>query len=136
MSMEPPISGLEANPAPGFASRPDHTITVTPFDGLVTVDFEGTVIARSENAVELREATYPPVFYLPIGDVEAALIRRSKHTTHCPFKGEASYWDIVIGDHEIDNAIWGYEIPYDEMLELAGLVAFYANKVKVESSPA
>ena len=130
------IGSIDANPAPGFRKHPDHTITVSPFDGVITVEFEGTPLARSKNAVELHEAHYPPVFYIPLGDVDAALLRRSEHVTHCPFKGEASYWDIVIGDHEIDNAIWGYETPYDEMLELAGLVAFYPNKVTITTTPA
>ena len=136
MNTQSPIPGLEANPAPGFRNHPEHTITVSPFAGEVTVAFKGTPIARSHNAIELREAHYPPVLYIPLGDVEPALLRRSAHNTHCPFKGEASYWDIVIGDHEIDNAIWGYETPYDEMLELAGLVAFYPNKVKLTATPA
>ncbi|MEC9343840.1 MAG: DUF427 domain-containing protein [Pseudomonadota bacterium] len=126
---------LEANPAPGFLKHPGHTITVAPFAGEVTITVEGREIARSSNALELREGSYPPVFYLPIGDVDNALLRRSVHATHCPFKGEASYWDIVVGDHEIDNALWGYETPYDEMLELAGLVAFYPNKVKISTTP-
>lgn len=127
---------LEANPAPGFRNHPEHTITVAPYAGEVTVAFKGTAIAKSTSALELREAHYPPVLYIPLGDVEPSLLRRSSHATHCPFKGEASYWDIVIGDHEIDNAVWGYEIPYDEMLELAGLVAFYPNKVEITATPA
>ena len=124
-----------SNAAPGFAAHPEHTITISPHEGLVTVAFEGTQIARSHNALELREANYPPVLYVPMVDVDRALLRRSDHATHCPFKGEASYWDIVIGDHEIDNAVWGYETPYVEMLELAGLVAFYPGKVKITAAP-
>lgn len=126
----------DPNPAPGFVQHPEHTITVTPYVGTVTVRFHDTLIARSRNAVELREASYPPVFYLPIEDVEASLLRRSAHASRCPFKGEASYWDVVIGDHEIDNALWAYETPYDEVLELAGLVAFYPSKLTVTGDPA
>lgn len=120
-----------ANPAPGFRLHPDHTITLTPFAGVVTVECDGTVIARSQKAVELHESNHAPVFYLPMEDVDAGHIRRSTHATKCPFKGEASYWNIVVGDHEVDNALWAYETPYDEMLELAGLVAFYPNKVTI-----
>ncbi|MCG6858238.1 MAG: DUF427 domain-containing protein [Salaquimonas sp.] len=136
MSIQRPIAGIEANPAPGFQSHPEHTITVSPFNGEVTVEFDGKRIAQSTKAVELYEANHAPAIYLPMGDVDQALLRHSSHTTHCPFKGDASYWDIVIGDHEIDNAVWAYETPYDEMLELAGLVAFYPNKVKITASPA
>jgi len=123
-----------SNPAPGFRDHPDRKITVEPFKGTVDVGLEGKRLARSTSAVVLREGSYPPVFYLPFSDVDAAAIRRSDHTSHCPFKGQASYWNIVVGDHEIDNAIWGYETPYDEMLEIAGLVAFYPNKVEIRTS--
>ena len=119
------------NPAPGFRQHPDHSVTLHPFDGTVTVAWNDTPIARSAKAIELHETNHQPVFYLPIEDVDASLLRRSSHVTRCPFKGEASYWDIVIGDHEIDNVLWGYETPYDEMLELAGLVAFYSSKVTI-----
>lgn len=127
MSMQP----AGPNSAPGFRLHPDHAITLTPFDGEVTVEFEGTRIARSSRTVEVNETNHPPVLYLPMDDVDASLIRPSGHVTTCPFKGKASYWNIVIGDHEIDNALWAYETPYDEMLELAGLVAFYASKVTI-----
>ncbi len=123
-----------SNPAPGFRNHPDHRITVAPFKGTVEVRLEGNRIARSNSAVILREGTYPPVHYIPLADVDPALIRRSEHASHCPFKGQASYWNIVVGDHEIDNAMWGYETPYDEMLEIAGLVAFYPNKVEIRVS--
>jgi uncharacterized protein (DUF427 family) len=133
MSRQTPIPApmTGANPAPGFGKFPDHVITITPFSGTVTVTWNDTLIARSPNAVKVDETNHATVFYLPVEDVDASLLRRSAHASRCPFKGDASYWDIVIGDHEIDNAMWGYETPYDEMLELAGLVAFYASKVTV-----
>ncbi|GIL01751.1 MAG: hypothetical protein BroJett030_16500 [Alphaproteobacteria bacterium] len=125
-----------ANPAPGFARYPDHRITLRPFDGVVTVAWRDRPVARSRRAIQLLEADHPPVFYLPLQDVEDGLLRRSGHASHCPFKGQASYWNLALGDHEIDNAVWGYETPYDEMLELAGLVAFYTTKVTVSAAPA
>lgn len=124
-------SDLSRNPSPGFARNPGYAITTERHGGTVVVSFEGTEIARSQNAILLREGSYPPVVYLPFEDVNPARIRRSAHVTHCPYKGEASYWNVEIGEHEIDNALWGYEIPYDEMLEIAGLVAFYPNKVTI-----
>ncbi|MEZ5799563.1 MAG: DUF427 domain-containing protein [Nitratireductor sp.] len=124
---------LSRNPASSFARNPGYSITTKAHDGAVVVSFEGTEIARSQNAVLLQEGSYPPVIYLPIEDVNPTLIRRSSHVTHCPYKGEASYWNVEIGEHEIDNALWGYETPYDEMLEIAGLVAFYPGKVTIST---
>jgi uncharacterized protein (DUF427 family) len=123
-----------SNPAPGFRDHPDKKITLEPHRGIVEVTVDGHRIARSGSAVILRESNYPPVPYLPLGDVDAGAIRHSAHSSHCPFKGKASYWDIVVGERVIDNAMWSYETPYDEMLEIAGLVAFYPNKVTVRIS--
>jgi uncharacterized protein (DUF427 family) len=129
-----PASALASNPAPGFRDHPDRKITVEPFKGTVEVSLDGKRIARSSAAVILREGNYPPVHYIPLSDVDPATIRKSDHRSHCPFKGRASYWNVVVGEHEIDNAMWSYETPYDEMLEIAGLVAFYPNKVDVKVS--
>jgi uncharacterized protein (DUF427 family) len=124
------------NNAPGFRAHPDHRIEIKPFHGRVTVHAGKTLVAESANALLVSEANHSPVYYLPIEDIRPELLRRSAHTTRCPFKGMASYWNIIVGDHEIDNAVWAYETPYDEMLELAGLASFYESKVTVAAKPA
>lgn len=126
----------ETNPAPGFAKHPDHTVNVSRFDGTVTVSADGTQVARSSDVLLVEETNHPPAYYLPLEDVNTDLLTDSHHVTRCPFKGKARYWNVKVGLHEIDNAMWGYEMPYDEVLELAGMVAFYPAKVSVEISPA
>jgi uncharacterized protein (DUF427 family) len=121
----------ETNPAPGFARHPDHTVRVTPFKGRVVVAADGAEIARTKNALIVNETNHGPVHYIPLEDVQEDYLRDSTHVSRCPFKGKARYWNIRIGNHEIDNAMWGYEMPYDEVLELAGLVAFFPNKVSI-----
>jgi uncharacterized protein (DUF427 family) len=79
----------------------------------------------------VTETNHNPVHYIPLEDVNEDYLRDSNHISRCPFKGKARYWNIRIGNHEIDNALWGYEMPYDEVLELAGLVAFFPNKVTI-----
>jgi uncharacterized protein (DUF427 family) len=123
------------NNAPGFRAHPEHRIAIEPFHGRVTVHAGKTLVAETANALLVRESNHSPVYYLPIEDIRPELLRRSAHTTRCPFKGMASYWNIIIGDHEIDNAVWAYETPYDEMLELAGLASFYESKVTVTAKP-
>ncbi len=128
------IASNSTNPAPGFRDHPAHEITLTPFRGTVEVFADHVRIASSDQAMLVHETNHEPVYYLPIEHVDSEHVQRSQHVTRCPFKGKASYWNVAVGPHEIDNAMWGYETPYDEMLELAGMVAFYSSKVRVAVS--
>jgi len=117
---------MSNNSGPGYAQRPDHRVTVTPFQGRVTVELGGEVIADTRDALELRETGYPPRYYLPRSDVKMDRLVRTDHHTRCPFKGEASYFSIAGG---AANAIWTYEHPYDEVLPIRERLAFYPEKV-------
>ena len=79
----------------------------------------------------VTETKHHPVWYLPLADVDAASIAATDHSTYCPFKGHASYWSLTTADGLLDDAVWAYEDPYDECAQLAGHVAFYANKVSI-----
>jgi uncharacterized protein (DUF427 family) len=114
------------NPAPGFKKHADHRITTKPAGVRVRVTSKGEVIADSRDAIALEESQYPPVYYLPCKDVKMQRLTRTTHSTHCPFKGDASYFSLVDGP---DNAVWSYEQPYDEMAAIKGMVAFYPDKV-------
>lgn len=115
-----------ANPAPGFKKTPRSHIVTRPIGSRVRVTLKGEVLADSRNAVEMKEGNYPAVLYFPRQDVKMARLARTAHTTHCPYKGDASYFSIVNGP---ENAVWSYEQPYDEMLGIKDLVAFYPHKV-------
>jgi len=117
------------NPAPGFKKRPDWRIVTRPAGARVQVRLNGQVIADSTDAVRLEEGTYPEVFYFPRKDVKMDRLVRSTHQTHCPFKGDASYYSFKGG---AENAVWSYETPYDEMQAITGLVAFYPDKVEIK----
>jgi len=110
---------------------PDHPITVAPAGATVTVSLGGRTIAKTDRALVLREASYPPVHYLPLDDVEADALTPSSHETYCPFKGDASYYALVDGDTVIADAVWTYVTPYDAVSEIAGHVAFYAQHVEI-----
>ncbi len=112
-----------ANPAPGFAAHPDHTIILDDGPAVVTVVLDGTMIAATTHAIILREDGYPPRAYIPRGEVIGNL-QLSDRTTHCPFKGDASYYDLTIADLQIPNAAWSYLAPFDEMAAIEGHVAF------------
>jgi uncharacterized protein (DUF427 family) len=108
---------------------PDHPITVQPSLDRVTVKFAGQTIAESTRALTLREAKYPPVQYIPKSDVRMDLLTPTQHHTHCPYKGDASYFTVKVGDRTAENAIWCYETPFDAVAEIAGHLAFYPDRV-------
>lgn len=104
---------------------PDHPITVAPTAGRVVVKAGGKVIADTRAALTLREASYPPVQYIPRADADMSLLTRSDHTTHCPYKGDASYYSLP----GAENAVWTYETPYPAVAGIVGHLAFYPNRV-------
>lgn len=111
---------------PGYAKHPEHTVKLAPQRERVTVTLGGEVLARTEDAIRLEEARYPPVYYIPRADVNMARLERSAHHTYCPFKGEASYFSFAGGARD---AVWTYETPFDEVAEIKDRLAFYPDKV-------
>jgi uncharacterized protein (DUF427 family) len=69
------------------------------------------------------------VQYIPREDADMTLLARTAHKTHCPYKGDASYFSLQIGGKTVENAVWSYEAPYPAMHEIAGHLAFYPNRV-------
>ena len=117
---------------------PDHPITVEPFRSHVIVRSGSTVIAESDRALELREAAYPPVLYIPIEDVNPDHVRPSELHTWCPYKGEASYYDIVGTDEgasDLSAAVWYYPDPFAAVASIKNHTAFYPDRVTI-STPA
>jgi uncharacterized protein (DUF427 family) len=108
---------------------PDHPITITPNPKRVRVTFAGEVIAETSKAVTLQEASYKPVQYIPRSDATMALLQKTTHSTHCPYKGDASYYSIEAKGRRAENAIWSYETPFPAMAEITGYLAFYPDRV-------
>ncbi|SIT44815.1 conserved hypothetical protein [Paraburkholderia ribeironis] len=108
---------------------PDHPITVEPAGARVVVTVAGRVIADTGNALVLREASYPPAYYIPRNDVEMALLERTDHSTYCPYKGDCAYYSVPIGGERAVNAVWTYEAPYSAVKAIAQHLAFYPSRV-------
>jgi uncharacterized protein (DUF427 family) len=111
---------------------PDHPITITPNPRRVRVTAGDIVIAETTKALTLKEAKYPAVQYVPRQDANMALLERTDRVTHCPYKGDASYYSVKADGKTLDNAIWTYEAPFPAMTEISGHLAFYPDKVKIE----
>ncbi len=108
---------------------PRHRLLMSPFPRRVRAEVGGATLLDTVRGQQVHESNIPPVLYVPIDDVDTSLLERTDHSTHCPFKGDASYWTIRVGDHVIENAVWGYEQPLPEAPWLAGYVAPYFEKM-------
>jgi uncharacterized protein (DUF427 family) len=108
---------------------PEHPITVERNPKRVRVMFNGHVVADTADALTLKEATLAPVFYIPREDADMSLFERTAHATHCPYKGDAAYYSLRVGERVSDNAVWTYERPFPAMTQIAGRLAFYRNRV-------
>lgn len=118
----------------GKRPGPDHPITVEPAEEKVIVRIGETILAESRNALILREASLPPVFYIPRSDIAMEELSSSDTHTHCPYKGDASYFSARGGATK--DAAWSYEDPFDHMSVIKGRLAFYPDRVDaIETAP-
>ncbi len=121
-------------PGPGQESVWDYPRPpiVVPTDRHVRIVHGGVVVADTTRAVRVLETAGAPVWYLPGDDVQAGLLRPVRgYRTHCEWKGEATYFDLVVGDATVRRAAWTYEHPRPGYEQLRGRIAFYAGRVDV-----
>ncbi len=111
----------------------EHPIDIERAGQRVTVKIDGHLIAQTENALELREAKYPPVFYIPRADVRMERLERAEHTTYCPFKGDANYYNVPALGKRGRHAVWTYETPYPAVAAIEEHLAFYPDRVEITS---
>ncbi len=102
-----------------------HVLYLEDSPKRVRAVFGGETVADSRSVKLLHETGHLPVYYFPEGDVRMDLLEATDHTTHCPFKGDASYWSVRAGSRVAENAVWGYPEPIETSPHLAGHVAFY-----------
>lgn len=118
-----------AGPAPGYADRPEHFVEFEPSPKRIRIMFGGETLADTTDGLILYERGHVPVYYLPRKDVAMGLLTATDHSTHCPFKGDASYFSVSAGGQTAENAVWSYELPFDECAGLKDYLAFYWNKM-------
>lgn len=135
----PPQSGTIVSGAIHNPAEPRHFMRVKPITRRIRIYHNGAVLADSERALRLLEVgrdLYDPAIYIPSQDV-AATLRQKEHTTHCPLKGDAVYFDLVDteGAPILRDIAWSYSTPLPHAEILAGLISFYPDKVSIEESP-
>jgi uncharacterized protein (DUF427 family) len=107
-----------------------HRITIEPNPRRLQIKFNGQIVADTTRALTLREGSLPPVQYLPRADANLTHFVRSDTTTRCPFKGEASYYSLVVDGQTAPDAVWTYETPNPEVAAIKDHLAFYPNRVE------
>ncbi len=113
-----------------MSDKSTHHITITPHEGRVRVLFGGAVVAETTRALGLSEGAIPTVFYIPREDAAMGYFEATDHSTHCPYKGGASYFSLRVGGRVAENAVWSYERPLDAMSAIKGHLAFYPDRVE------
>ncbi|MFH8404123.1 DUF427 domain-containing protein [Streptomyces sp. NPDC018019] len=112
-------------------SVPGHRITVEEGTDHVRVVHDGQVVADSRRPLLLHETGYPVRYYLPPADVRTDLLVPSGTSTHCPFKGDASYWSLSGGPEDI---AWAYPAPKSAVARIKDHLCFYEAELVDEGS--
>ena len=118
-----------------YHKYPDHRVILEPNSNRVRVRLNGEVIADSGDTLIARETDHDPVVYFPPKDVRFEVLTSTDHESFCPFKGEASYWTIQVGERVEENTAWSYQHPFNEVAGLKGYVAFYGDRVDWDGHP-
>jgi uncharacterized protein (DUF427 family) len=95
----------------------------------VRIEVDGQVIAETNRPVLLYETGLPTRYYIPKLDVRMDLLEPTGTITRCPYKGDASYWTLHLGDKTYADFVWGYPRPIPEIPKIENLLCFYNEKV-------
>ncbi|KAI4813393.1 DUF427-domain-containing protein [Aureobasidium sp. EXF-8845] len=93
------------------------------------ISINNTVIAESPFCMQLYETGLRTRYYIPLTAIHNEVLRPSETITQCPYKGEAEYYDVVIGGEVYKDIVWYYTRPTVECTSIAGLCCFYNEKV-------
>ena len=110
----------------------EYSIDIQPFPKQLQVLYDGTILACTRKALQLHETGHPQVFYIPVKDIQMELFEPSQHKTHCPFKGDASYWSLKLPGENIDNLAWAYRTAHQDVSDISGYLAFYQDRVEIQ----
>jgi uncharacterized protein (DUF427 family) len=124
-----PARALSELPESSWPKNPHYVMDLDPVPFRVRAVVNGETVVDSTRCQVMFELGHAPVYYVPREDVRMDLMTRNNHASHCPYKGDASYWTLGAGGKTVENAIWSYEDPYDEMAALENLIGVYWEKM-------
>ena len=104
---------------------PAHKLLLHPYPRRIRAEFAGRTVLDTTGGMLLHETALPPRLYVPEADLDASAFVPTELSTHCPFKGDATYRSLVVGDRTVENALWAYPTPTAEAPGLAGLASLY-----------
>lgn len=104
---------------------PAHKLLMHPIPRRIRAEFAGRTVLDTTGGMLLHESALPPVLYVPEADLDASAFVPSGHTTHCPFKGDATYRSLRVGGRGVDDALWSYPDPMPAAPWLRGLASLY-----------
>ncbi len=123
-----PARPLSELPPSSWPNNPAYVMDLDVLPFRVRAEVAGETIADSTQARVMFELGHAPVYYLPLDDLRMDLMTPTEHATHCPYKGDASYWTLTLGERVVEHIIWSYRDPYPEMSQLEGLAGAYWEK--------
>jgi uncharacterized protein (DUF427 family) len=109
----------------------DHPVWTEPYPRRVRAFLDDVAVADSDRALLLLEAMHLPVYYFPPEDVRTDLLEPTDRSTHCPYKGDASYWSVIVGDRVEEDIAWSYPFPIPECPKIQNLVAFFNERADI-----
>lgn len=110
----------------------NERILTRSIDARVQVRWGETALADSQAVIELDEQGYPPRLYIPMADVATDVLCVSDTLTHCPYKGDATYYHVQIDGDTLEDAAWSYPEPIADVAEIAGHVAFDHDQIEID----
>ena len=133
----PPVGNISSGPAvhavmitpDGRVTAPNGVISIEPIGRTVRATLDGETVVDTAHGIRLLEKDHEPVYYVPLSDIPAGFLRPSRTHTVCPRKGQADYFDLVVGDVVIADAVWTYPEHFDDALDLSGYGSIYWDRV-------
>ena len=129
MTLDTAVSARRTQVVQSHQDTDTYGMEFEPYPRRVRVEFGGEVIADSARTMVHRETRHLPVYYFPREDIRMEALERTEHVTHCPFKGNASYWNVKAGSTVAENAAWSYETPFEPALQMKDYIAFYQDRM-------
>lgn len=120
-----------AEPGPGQESVWDYPVEprLERTERHLEVELGGVLVAETRRGYRVLEERHGPTYYFPPEDVRAEHLRSAELSTHCPWKGDAHYWDVIVGERVAEAAAWAYADPFDAFAPIRGWIAFYPSRL-------